>query len=234
MLGPCVSALRKPQIQVQIFLPGFVQPNLKVLEHQEGSRRSSDTSLLRQALCHRAQVGLGVPSFPCRALPSSSPALLLLSWGHEGRAGVRPALPRCRVISVLPSLCSPTMSPFMRAGMKCEALGINSATGLRLCNGPVPRSDAQTGAGAREVARGAVQVSCSWYFCNHSSLCFVLPCSQPGAQHLPPCTDPVLVSLCTLTHQELLTKKCKKSHFTSHRAKPAQPTSCGTGPPSNA
>lgn len=57
---------------------------------------------------------------------ASSPACLRT----EGRAGAMPALPQCRVICVLPSLCSPTMSPFMRAGMKCEALGINSATGL--------------------------------------------------------------------------------------------------------
>lgn len=56
------------------------------------------------------------------------------------------------------------------------------------------------------MAGGAAQVSCPWYIRNHSSfvLCFVLPCSQPAAQHLPPCAAPVLVSLCTLTHQELL------------------------------
>lgn len=56
------------------------------------------------------------------------------------------------------------------------------------------------------MAGGAAQVSCPWYICNHSSfvLCFVLPCSQPAAQHLPPCAAPILVSLCTLTHQELL------------------------------
>lgn len=92
--------------------------------------------------------GFGVPSSPRSALPSRSPALLLLSRAHGGRAGGTPALPRCRVIGVLPALCSPTMSPFMQAEMKCEALGINSATG------PRPRASERCSDGRRSRGGG--------------------------------------------------------------------------------
>lgn len=117
-------------------------------EHPQGWRCSSDTALLRQAPCHRARAGFRGPLVPPQRTASSQPSSPSAQPGTWGRAGRMPALPRCRVIGVLPALCSPTMSPFMRAEMKCEALGINSTTG------PRPRASERCSDGRRSRGGG--------------------------------------------------------------------------------
>lgn len=147
VLGPCVSTPRRPQVQMLIIFFCVVKFKEQT-EHPQGWRCSSDTALLRQAPCHRARAGFRGPLVPPQRTASSQPSSPSAQPGTWGRAGRMPALPRCRVIGVLPALCSPTMSPFMRAEMKCEALGINSATG------PRPRASERCSDGYRSRGGG--------------------------------------------------------------------------------
>lgn len=132
----------------------------------------------------------------------------------------------------------PTMSPFMRAGMKCEGLGINSATELWPCRGPVPLSEAQMDRGARQVTQGAV-----WVSTRHFRLFVCLSLLQPAglrssdrqtplvAWHLPAsASEPLIQSWCpsALSHTTGTAPAVhakRESLFTSWTAKPVQATS---------
>lgn len=108
--------------------------------------------------------GLGIPFLPVQRaafFPASSPAAL---QGHEGQ-DARAAMMPCNLCAAAALL--PTMSPFMRAGMKCEALGINSATKLPALQWP--RASEQCLDGHR--SQGG-HTSCSLgvrlFICHHS------------------------------------------------------------------
>lgn len=161
----------------------------------------------------------------------------LAGTGRSGWHGARAAMMPCNPHAATTLL--PTMSPFMRAGMKCEGLGINSATELWPCRGPVPLSEAQMDRGARQVTQGAVWVSTRHFrllcVCHCSSLLAGAPQTDRQtplvAWHLPAfASEPLIQSWCpsALSHTTGTAPAAhakRESLFTSWTAKPVQATS---------
>lgn len=112
----------------------------------------------------------------------------------------------------------PTMSPFMQAGMKCEALGINSATELPTLQWPCASERCTDG----KRSKGG-HTRCSLGVRLYVCLSPLQPAglSSPArrttlvAWHLPAFAletiNPILVSQCTFTHHRNCTiNRCKE------------------------